>query len=29
MDDTFVSRYNTYLALFKQRLEEFKQLTPD
>ena len=29
MDDTLVSRYNNYLALFKQRLEEFKQLTPD
>ena len=29
MDDTLVSRYNNYLAPFKQRLEEFKQFTPE
>ena len=29
MDDSLVSRYNNYLAPFKQRLEEFKQFTPE
>ena len=28
IDNSLVSRYNNYLALFKQRLEEFKKSTP-
>ena len=28
MDDSLVTRYNNYLALFKQQLEEFKKFTP-
>ena len=28
MDDSLVSRYNNYLALLKQRLEEFKKFIP-
>ena len=28
MDDSLVSRYNSYLAPFKQRLKEFKKFTP-
>ena len=28
MDDSFLSRYNNYLAPFKQRLAEFKNFIP-
>ena len=27
MDDSLVSRYNTYFTLFKQRLEKYKNIT--